>query len=181
MADAPSPREVDILRERTRAVAEPFERPEGLDRAHAIDFVVAGQRHATTFEVLQGVVPVGPLTPIPRAPPEVAGLMLHEGMVVPVFELAVLLELPARPAPERSTVLLIGRDRVEVGLRVDEVGGLLTLPAEPTAHAGAAAADWVQTLGPDAVPIVDGARLLASDRLYVDVAPSAPPARGAAP
>jgi len=172
MADPREAFEREILRERTRAAAETG-RAQHRVPARTIDFTVAGERHAMDLDVLLTIFPVGELTPVPRAPPDVVGLMLYEGRIVPVFELAVVLDLPARSVPERSFVLLLGRDRAEVGLRVDDVGAVMEVE-DPGSFAPTTEApirsEWIRGLGPEGVPVLDGARLLASDRLYVDIA-----------
>lgn len=162
------------LADRTRAAAEPIRLPRRSE-AEGIDFVTGGERHAIAFDVLEGIRPLPALTPVPRAPPLLAGLMLYEGRIVPVFDLSVLLDLPPPPEQEPAFVLLLGRGTVELGLRVERIGGLVALtPERPIVPGHGALPEWIRGIGPAGIPVIDGARLLASERLVIDLSPSGP-------
>jgi len=63
------------------------------------------------------------LTPVPKAPPEVSGLINLRGQIITTLELRSRLGLPAR-APDAPVVnvLVRARDGDVVGLLVDEIG-----------------------------------------------------------
>ncbi|WP_247875499.1 chemotaxis protein CheW [Azospirillum sp. TSH100] len=74
------------------------------------------------------------ITPLPNAPDFVAGVLSLRGEVLPLIDQRRLLNLPAaatNPAsgPERGRVVVVGRDGLLVGLLVDGLSGLLTVPA----------------------------------------------------
>ncbi|MBY6263971.1 chemotaxis protein CheW [Azospirillum sp. 412522] len=78
------------------------------------------------------------ITPLPNAPDFVAGVLTLRGEVLPLIDQRRLLNLPAVAAKpgtdpaaglERGRVVVVGRDGLLVGLLVDGLSGLLTVPA----------------------------------------------------
>ncbi len=84
------------------------------------------------------------LARVPEAPPWLAGMLNLRGSVAPVLDLRLRLGLPGRPLGLDTPVIVVQRPAATdqpVGLIVDEVIEVLTLPAdalsEPDALAGA--------------------------------------------
>lgn len=91
------------------------------------------------------------ITPLPNAPDFVAGVLTLRGEVLPLIDQRRLLNLPAADAGtglsksgpaglERGRVVVVGRDGLLVGLLVDGLSGLLTVPAERIGPAPAVSA-----------------------------------------
>jgi purine-binding chemotaxis protein CheW len=89
------------------------------------------------------------ITPLPNAPDFVAGVLTLRGEVLPLIDQRRLLNLPAAAANsaadpsaglERGRVVVVGRDGLLVGLLVDGLAGLLTVPAERIGPAPAVSA-----------------------------------------
>jgi purine-binding chemotaxis protein CheW len=74
-----------------------------------------------------------PLTRIPLAPPEVAGLLNLRGQIVPAIDLRRRLDMPARAAPEAATNVVLREEEGAVSLLVDAIGDILEVPAEALA------------------------------------------------
>ena len=87
---------------------------------------VAGERYALPVAGVVEVADVGEVTPLPGSPAAVLGVRNLRGQVVPVVDLAVVLGLPAAPAPERIVIAEDSGRRA--GLAVDEVAGVEELP-----------------------------------------------------
>lgn len=98
----------ELLRQRARALARPPARAAALvDSAEALVVRAGGTRYALKLVELSTVIPVQHLSPVPGAPPFLAGLAHLQGQVVSVVSLAVLLG----HAPEAITAALL----VDVG------------------------------------------------------------------
>lgn len=69
------------------------------------------------------------ITPVPLAPPEIAGLLNLRGRVVTAVSLRRLLRLPDAPDTGELTVVGIELGGESFGLIVDNVGEVLNLPA----------------------------------------------------
>ena len=130
--------EEDWLSLRTAALARPR------DLAHADDAVDEGQARLAVLRVtaaggrydgvdlrwLRAVRTLRRLARLPQAPAHVAGLVGHEGVVLPVFHLAAVLGAPLAALPERGQALILGREGDLVAVAVDEVGETRELAAD---------------------------------------------------
>ena len=72
-------------------------------------------------------------TPVPGAPPWVAGLVQVRGRVVPAIDVRARLGLPPAPVTLDTRVVLVERGARVVGLVVDRAREVLALPDEPQA------------------------------------------------
>jgi purine-binding chemotaxis protein CheW len=94
-----------------------------------VAFVVDGQRFALALDAVERALPMLAVTPLPGAPPVVAGVVSLHGQVVPVFDLRRRLGRPARE-PALTDHLLVARAGARrVALPVDEVLGVLAVDA----------------------------------------------------
>ncbi|SMC43285.1 chemotaxis protein CheW [Rhizobium sp. RU36D] len=71
-----------------------------------------------------------PVTPIPHAPYEVLGVINLRGTVIPIIDLAVKLGMPGTEASERSAIIVTDVNKMTLGLLVEGVSDILTVPAE---------------------------------------------------
>ncbi len=71
-----------------------------------------------------------PVTPMPHAPCEVLGVINLRGMVIPIIDLAVKLGMGGTEASERSAIIVTDVNGMTMGLLVEGVSDILTVPAE---------------------------------------------------
>lgn len=95
-----------------------------------LTFRMSDEWYAVRISALQEIVKLLPLTPVPRTPEHVEGVVTLRGKVLPVLDLHLRLGL-ARPPAVRSTRLLVldSADGVAAFV-VEEVGGVWR-PEEP--------------------------------------------------
>ena len=70
-----------------------------------------------------------PVTPMPHAPYEVLGVINLRGMVIPVIDLAAKLGMAGTEASERSAIIVTDVNGMTMGLLVEGVSDILTVPA----------------------------------------------------
>jgi purine-binding chemotaxis protein CheW len=92
-------------------------------RLQAQEFCV----RTTAIREIRGWVPV---TPLPQSPPEVIGVMNLRGKVIPIIDLALKLGMKGAQPNERSAVVVTEAGGLVIGLLVDGVSDILTLPAD---------------------------------------------------
>ena len=93
-------------------------------------FTVDDQRYAVPLAVVERVVPMVEITPVPQTPEIVLGVINVQGRVIPVINVRKRLSLPAR-APHLSDQLLIARtSKRAVALVVDAVSEVMTLSSQ---------------------------------------------------
>lgn len=90
-------------------------------RLHSQEFCV----RTTSIREIRGWAPV---TPLPHAPYEVIGVMNLRGTVIPIVDLAVKLGMPNTEVNERSAIVVADIKGMTVGLLVDRVSDIMTIP-----------------------------------------------------
>ena len=88
-------------------------------------FTLAGQLYGIDVLRVQEVMAALPLTRVPTAPPEVAGLLNLRGHVLPALDLRVRLSLPPRAPGAPAMMVVIRTDEGPVSLLVDEIGQVI--------------------------------------------------------
>jgi purine-binding chemotaxis protein CheW len=81
----------------------------------------------TTIREIRGW---GPATHIPHSPAEVLGVMNLRGTVIPIIDLACKLGMPLTEPTERSAIVVAEVHGTAIGLVVDRVSDILTIPVE---------------------------------------------------
>ena len=94
-----------------------------------------GERLAVPIGSVREILEVGRLTPVPRTPDFIRGVMNLRGAVVPVLDLSARLGLRVTPLERRSAIVVVesqpgGPQRLVVGLLVDAVFEVLDVAAQ---------------------------------------------------
>lgn len=89
---------------------------------------VADERYALDVSDVVEVVEIGAITPVPGAPPSVLGVRNLRGQLVPVLDLAAVLEVQRRGEP--SAIAVVERAGQPTGLAVDRLFGTTELPED---------------------------------------------------
>ncbi|WP_257451131.1 chemotaxis protein CheW [Archangium lipolyticum] len=90
-------------------------------------FTLEGQRYALPAGDVRELVRAVRLTPLPRAPAVVEGLLDLRGELLPVLDMRRRFRLPARPLSSLDHLVVAQAGSRHVALRVDRAEGLLTL------------------------------------------------------
>ena len=109
-----------------------------------ISFRHAGRWFAVRAESVSIVVTRGSITPVPRQPAYVLGVALVRSQLVPVIDLAVLLDSHERSPDDggHRLVVLAGED-AEIAVVADEARGVVHLRAGEIGHRGADKHDFI--------------------------------------
>lgn len=164
-----------ILDARTRALAEPAATGAPERRVQVVDVQVSGEQLSLPAAKLMAIEEMRRLAPLPHAPPEVAGLIWRSEKVLPVFYLHAVMSLPLTALPERARILVLGKQRPELGLVVDAVSSARWIDPDDLSEVSSSLGPVARTIlrGVDAAGagLVDVDALLDLDALVVDVAP----------
>lgn len=98
----------------------------------AVTFTLDGHWYALDISAVQYVVHAVEITPLPRAPDSVAGIINVRGRVVPVFDPRRRFHLPERELRLDDHIILARTTRRCVALVVDAVGGVVKYTADDT-------------------------------------------------
>lgn len=95
-----------------------------------LEFDLGGESYAMDIQIAREIVEMLPITPIPRAPGHVTGLLNLRGEITTIINIHHLLGIkPAKPREEQNIMVLIpdAFENTSVGMIVDEVHSVLTV------------------------------------------------------
>lgn len=93
-------------------------------------FEVAGQRFGLPVEQVVQIIEMVALTPLPKAPDIVAGVMSFHGQVIPVVDVRRRLNLSPKPYTLRTPIVICRIGKNTTGLVVDSVRGVVEFAVE---------------------------------------------------
>lgn len=100
-------------------------------RREFVTFHVDGDPYALPIERVREIVRLRPITPVPRVPAAIPGVISLRGEVVEVLDLRLRLGLPSQPASRSSRIIVLhGEDGAVTGLLVDSVRDVLRIPED---------------------------------------------------
>jgi purine-binding chemotaxis protein CheW len=98
-------------------------------------FTLDERRYALTLSCVERVVFVVDITPLPKAPRVVLGVVNVKGDIVPVYDLRRRFRLPEREIHLTDQLMIAKTSRQTVALLVDSVGGVIEVAEEEIAAA----------------------------------------------
>ena len=157
-----------VLTERATALAR---RTTEVSRGEALDLVsfsAAAEVFAIEAMFVREVVRLRQLSSLPGAPPAVRGVTTYQGEILAVVDLLSLLGIDAPRLSDALWLLVLGRNVPEFGITADELHGSVLLGTEALLRPTAAqrASPFISAMTADAVAIIDGGALLASDAIF---------------
>ena len=82
-------------------------------------------RYALPLPDVERVVMVAEITPLPKAPPVVSGVVNYQGRIIPVIDIRKRFNLPAHEARLADRMILATTSKRSVALVVDAVSGVV--------------------------------------------------------
>jgi purine-binding chemotaxis protein CheW len=104
-----------------------------------VEFVLGGERYALDIQLAREIVEMIPITPIPRAPPYISGVINLRGEITNIMNLNTLLGLPPREIQENQKIIVLVPEAASgnnVGVIVDEVTSVLQVSESDIEHLG---------------------------------------------
>jgi len=97
-----------------------------------LEFVLAGGKYAIDIHVVREIVDMVPITPIPRAPRYITGVINLRGEITNIVNLNLQLNLPDLPITKDQKIVVFTADTIKgsnVGIVVDSVSSVTMVPA----------------------------------------------------
>jgi len=112
-----------------RAAAAPAGEPDASLLRELLAFELDGTPYAIPVERVREIVRMRAMTPVPRVPGAVRGVIALRGEILEVIDLRLRLGLPAHEPGRRSRIVVLhGEDGRVAGLLVDAVTEVLRVP-----------------------------------------------------
>jgi purine-binding chemotaxis protein CheW len=148
---------------RPKLAAEPLQEPVEL-----VVFKLGTDEYAVAASLVEGIVPLGEITPVPCTPSSVLGVISHRGRVLPVVDLR---ERPLDEPPPAWAVA-VEADGNAFSLASDEVPAIASFEAEAVARANGANLagrdGFVRGVVADMFALLDVAAIAQSPRIMVN-------------
>ena len=129
-----------------------------------LTFSLDGGHYALPVERVREIARLRPITPVPRMPRDVLGVISLRGEIVQVIELRPRLGIPSQPGAVGRIVVVYAPDSGVAGLGVDRVTEVMRVPEtaiRPAGEAGAVEALCAQ--GTRFVSLIDLEKVLDVD------------------
>ena len=91
-------------------------------------FKLGEEELGVNIHQVREIVRLVPITPIPRAPEFIEGVVNLRGQVLAVMDLAKRLDIPSKPRSEKTRIVVVELENNAVGMIVDEVSEVLRIP-----------------------------------------------------
>lgn len=95
------------------------------DSGRLITFTLEAQRYALTLSSVENVVRAVEITPLPKAPPIVLGIINVKGRVIPVVDIRKRFGLPSRKPGLSDHLIIAVTPKRPVALVADRVDGVM--------------------------------------------------------
>jgi purine-binding chemotaxis protein CheW len=104
-----------------------------------VEFILGGERYALDIQLAREIVEMIPITPIPRAPPYISGVINLRGEITNIMNLNTLLGLPNQEVRDNQKIIVLVPEAASgsnVGIIVDEVTSVLQVAETDIEHLG---------------------------------------------
>ena len=100
-----------------------------MDRSnHLVSMTLEEQRYALPLSQVERVIRALEITPLPKAPEIVMGVINIRGKIIPVVNVRRRFHLPERRISLGDQIIITHTSRRQVALMVDEVNGVIEIP-----------------------------------------------------
>jgi purine-binding chemotaxis protein CheW len=104
-----------------------------------VEFELGGERYALDINLAREIVEMIPITPIPRAPAFISGVINLRGEITNIMNLNTLLALPEKEVRENQKIIVLVPDAANgnnVGIIVDDVASVRQVSQDNIEHIG---------------------------------------------
>jgi purine-binding chemotaxis protein CheW len=104
-----------------------------------VEFELGGERYALDIQLAREIVEMIPITPIPRSPAYISGVINLRGEITNIMNLNTLLGLPDQKIRDNQKIIVLVPDAAggsNVGIIVDDVSSVLQITESDIDHMG---------------------------------------------
>jgi purine-binding chemotaxis protein CheW len=104
-----------------------------------VEFLLGGERYALDIHLAREIVEMLQITPIPRAPPYISGVINLRGEITNIMNLNTMLGLVNHEVRNNQKIIVLVPEAVSgsnIGIIVDDVIGVLQVPEADVEHLG---------------------------------------------
>ncbi len=116
-----------------------------------VTFRIGEEEFGVDILAVQEIIRLLQITPVPRAPASIEGVINLRGKVIPVVNMRSRFSLPARQATSQTRIVVMELEEKIVGFLVDAVSEVLRIPAttveEPPPVVAGIGSEYIRGVG----------------------------------
>lgn len=120
-------REASVDVHETETLEEAPERKEE-ESLELMGFQLGDEEYALDIMRIKEITPLFQMTPIPRAPAYILGILSLRGSIVPVFDAKKKLGLPDTEITEKTRIIVLKNEDEQVAILVDSITSSMMIP-----------------------------------------------------
>lgn len=93
-------------------------------------FLIANEIYGIEIKYIREIVGLQNITEMPEMPEYIKGIINLRGNIIPVMDIRLRFKKEAKEYDDRTCVIVVDFDGINIGLVVDSVSEVLTLPEE---------------------------------------------------
>ena len=109
---------------------ELLEREEDTLKGKYLTFSLGSEYFGIEIKHVIEIIGLQPITPVPELPDYIKGIINLRGRIIPVMDVRIRFKKPPMEYDDRTCIIVVEVKDISVGLIVDSVSEVLTLPEE---------------------------------------------------
>ncbi len=106
-----------------------------------LTFFLAGEEYGLEILKVQEIIGIMEITPVPRTPDHIRGVINLRGKVIPIVDLRLKFSMEAAERTSETCIIVVEANRRQTGIVVDQVSEVLDILSEEIEDAPAFGAD----------------------------------------
>lgn len=104
------------------------EQEEDTQKSKYLTFNIGNETYAIEIRYVTEIIGIQPITEVPEVPEYIKGIINLRGKIIPVMDVRLRFKKPFLEYAERTCVIVIDVDEISIGLIVDSVAEVITIP-----------------------------------------------------
>lgn len=109
-------------------IEELLEQEEDTQKGRFLTFVLSSEAYGIEIKHVTEIIGIQPVTEVPELPEYIRGIINLRGKIIPVMDVRLRFKKPFREYNDRTCVIVIDIKDVSIGLIVDSVSEVLSIP-----------------------------------------------------
>jgi purine-binding chemotaxis protein CheW len=106
------------------------EEAEDTQKGRFLTFVLGEESYGIDIKYVTEIIGLQPVTAVPELPDYIRGIINLRGKIIPVMDVRLRFKKPFKDYNDRTCVVVIDIEEISIGLIVDSVSEVLTIPDE---------------------------------------------------
>jgi purine-binding chemotaxis protein CheW len=95
-----------------------------------LTFFLAGEEYGLEILKVQEIIGMMDITPVPRSPDYIRGVINLRGKVIPIVDLRLRFGMESAERTSETCIIVVEANRVQTGIVVDQVSEVLNIPSD---------------------------------------------------